>query len=164
MLSMSPFGARLRKDVEVPRGCGCWLRSTVRVFDARSGQTLALIESMRLELCPGNKYVAARVRYYSQRQRTVIANLMNAVVNFGFMKEYNNAAWAAAPLLLPKPYQSSSALKYRLTLHLKRANALTVPLSWPLLPIDSGMSDFRDKKCFCLTDFVSSYWKASLPL
>ena len=133
------------------------------VFRCKLGNDpTALVEPMKIELLPESKGILAKPRQYSVEQRRAISTFMDRAMEYGFMRKNTEASWSAVPLLVPKPYSTAKLPAYRLAFDLRAVNARTVPIAWPLPHIESELVELRGKKCFCLIDFISSYWQ--LPL
>ena len=145
---------------ENPDGLRHLLEKHRDVFRCKLGpDPPALVEPMDVQIVPNCKPVMAKPRHYSTEQRKVIADFMRQAVEYGFMRENKNASWASPPLLIPKPKQEKGQKNYRVAFDLRAVNAVTIPQAWPLPHIDSELADFREKKCFAVIDFPSSYWQ-----
>ena len=129
------------------------------VFRIRLGNCpAAKVKPMEIRLSKEAKPVKVKCRRYSPDQRMFLSRYINQLERMGFVEKMPDAAWQAAPLLVPK----SGSAKYRMTVDLRPINSVTIKEPWPMPNIDAEVSDFAGCQCFAQLDFVSGYWQ--LPL
>lgn len=111
---------------------------------------------MRVQLLPHKRPVKVKARRYPAKQRAFLNAYVKQLVGMKFLILNPEAAWQAAPVLVPK---ARSKAKFRMAIDLRPVNAATVKQSWPMPHIDSEVQDFADSECFAVLDFCSGYWQ-----
>ena len=136
------------------------LRKYRKIFRLRLGASEpAQVEPMKIQLKEGLKPVRVKARRYSADERAWLENYVDKLVEMNFIVPNPDAAWQAAPILVPK---KNSKAKYRLAIDPRPVNAATIKQAWPMPHLDSEVHDFANSKCFATIDFCSGYWQ--LPL
>lgn len=118
----------------------------------------ARVTAMKIRLEDGKMPVKVKVRKYPTDQRKFLDEYLDKLVKLDFIRPYPQAAWQAAPHLVPK----NSKAKFRTTIDLRPVNAATIAEQWPMPVIEAELSDFKDSKHFASLDFCSGYWQCPL--
>lgn len=133
------------------------LKKFKRIFKIRLGKSnSASVPPMKLEPKENSKLVRVRARRYSAEERAWLDKYVGALVKMGFLISNPDAAWQAAPILVPK---KNSKAKYRMAIDLRPVKSANVKQAWPMPHLDSEVYDFADSDFFAVLDFVSGYWQ-----
>ena len=128
-----------------------------KIFRLRLGASEpAQVAPMKIQLKEGLNPVRVKARRYSADERARLEKYVEKLVEMNFIVPNPDAAWQAAPFLVPK---KNSNAKYRLAIDLRHVNAATIKQAWPMPQFDSEVHDFANSKCFGTIDFCSGNWQ-----
>lgn len=85
-------------------------------------------------------------------------NYTATLIDYDFLKTNTEAAWIAAPLIVPKPPPAN----FRLTVDLRPIKASKKPMVWPMPNMDAETGDMQGIKFFSGIHFVCGYWQMPL--
>lgn len=135
------------------------IKNNMSVFKIRLGSGgPTKVKPMKIILEPSKKPIKVKVRRYPAEQRKFLNAYFSKLIEMGFLKPCPQAAWQAAPHLVPK----DSNAKFRTMTDLRPVNAATKAEQWPMPVIEAELSDFNGCAHFASIDFCSSYWQCPL--
>lgn len=131
----SSIDAMLEKAFEsgLPTHAHALLKKTVTDYmdifrTSLSSGPPAKLPPLKISLTTDAEPVRVRLRNYSQDQRKFLSNFVDKLVDHGMAYPNPTAAWASAPLLVPKP----DPARYRFTVELRLVNKYTVRHHYPM--------------------------------
>lgn len=127
-------------------------------FIGLSGGPPAKLKPLEIELAPDAKPIKVKLRKYSQEQKCFLSNFVSELMEKGMLYPNPTAAWAAAPLLVPKP----GPAKFRFTVDLRPVNKYTLKHQYPMPNIEFELHRLTKATCFATFDLSHGYWQ--LPL
>lgn len=109
------------------------------------------VEPMIIEAYKSLKPVRAVQRRYPSAKREFLERTTEKLQKLGFLHRATEAAWVAAPLVVPKQPPAN----FRLKIDLLPVNAATKPMTWPMPNIERELGDLRRSRYFASIDFLS---------
>lgn len=152
------------------------------------GDPPARVTPLKVEVQTGAAPVRARPRRYTPEAKAFMKEFTDLLVKYGLAYRNPNARWASPvnPVLRPKKvktekepadgeHKADDALgtrtaepeeplikRYRFTVDLRRVNAVTVPIMWPMPHLESMLASLRGARAFATLDLFNGYWQAPL--
>lgn len=118
----------------------------------------AQVPPLKIDLAPDAKPTRVKLRNYSMEQRSFMRTFVAEPMEASMVYSNTTAAWAAAPLLVPK----QGPKKLRFTVDPRPVNKYTVRHQYPMPNLEQEISRLSGAGCFATFHLSHGYWQ--LPL
>lgn len=120
---------------------------------------------LKIHIKPGTTPIGTVQRRWNDEQRQYMKAMVGELERCGLVRRNVASRWASPVIVTPRANVGPGTpllKKYRLVVDLRRVNAVTVPMKWPMPLLDTLLVHLRGSSVFACLDLFNGYWQMPL--